>query len=153
MWKDFKAFILRGNVMDLAVAVVIGAAFGAVVKSLMDDVIMPPIGVAAGAYDFSNCSCCSRKARRRPAVHDSSRSERRRRRDAQLRRVRQLARHLSDHRVLRVHDRANGEQAVREAARRRRTRSRARAARCRSRGRDALPELHVEPLCGDSVGE
>ncbi len=54
MLKDFKAFILRGNVLDLAVAVVIGAAFGAVVKSLTDDVIMPPIGVALGHIDFSN---------------------------------------------------------------------------------------------------
>jgi large conductance mechanosensitive channel len=54
MWKDFKAFIMRGNVMDLAVAVVIGAAFGAIVKSLVDDVIMPPIGLLAGRVDFSN---------------------------------------------------------------------------------------------------
>ena len=54
MLKDFKAFILRGNVLDLAVAVVIGAAFGAVVKSLTDDVIMPPIGLALGHLDFSN---------------------------------------------------------------------------------------------------
>jgi large conductance mechanosensitive channel len=54
MLKDFKAFILRGNVLDLAVAVVIGAAFGAMVKSLVDDVIMPPIGLALGRIDFSN---------------------------------------------------------------------------------------------------
>ena len=54
MWKDFKAFILRGNVLDLAVAVVIGAAFGGIVKSLVDDVIMPPIGLALGKVDFSN---------------------------------------------------------------------------------------------------
>jgi large conductance mechanosensitive channel len=54
MWSDFKAFILRGNVLDLAVAVVIGAAFGAVVKSLVDDIIMPPIGLALGHVDFSN---------------------------------------------------------------------------------------------------
>lgn len=54
MWKEFKAFIMRGNVLDLAVAVVIGAAFGAIVKSLVDDVIMPPIGLALGKVDFSN---------------------------------------------------------------------------------------------------
>jgi len=54
MLKDFKAFILRGNVLDLAVAVVIGAAFGAIVKSLTDDIIMPPIGLALGHLDFSN---------------------------------------------------------------------------------------------------
>jgi large conductance mechanosensitive channel len=51
--SDFKNFILRGNVLDLAVAVVIGAAFGAVVKSLVDDVIMPPIGLLVGRVDFS----------------------------------------------------------------------------------------------------
>ncbi len=54
MLQDFKTFILRGNVVDLAIAVIIGAAFGAVVKSLVDDVIMPPIGMAAGGIDFSN---------------------------------------------------------------------------------------------------
>ena len=54
MWQDFKAFVMRGNVMDLAVGVIIGAAFGAVVKSLVDDVIMPPIGLATGGIDFSS---------------------------------------------------------------------------------------------------
>ncbi|HVX40193.1 MAG TPA: large-conductance mechanosensitive channel protein MscL [Gemmatimonadaceae bacterium] len=54
MWKDFKAFIMRGNVLDLAVAVVIGGAFGTIVKSLVDDVIMPPIGLLLGKVDFSN---------------------------------------------------------------------------------------------------
>lgn len=53
MWQEFKAFVMRGNVMDLAVGVIIGAAFGAVVKSLVDDVIMPPIGVLTGGVDFS----------------------------------------------------------------------------------------------------
>lgn len=54
MWSEFKAFIMRGNVLDLAVAVVIGAAFGVIVKSLVDDIIMPPIGLALGHVDFSN---------------------------------------------------------------------------------------------------
>ncbi len=54
MWQDFKSFLMRGNVLDLAVAVVIGAAFGGVVKSLVDDMIMPPIGLALGRVDFSN---------------------------------------------------------------------------------------------------
>jgi large conductance mechanosensitive channel len=54
MLKDFKAFIMRGNVIDLAIGVIIGIAFGAVVKSLVDDVIMPPIGLATGGIDFSN---------------------------------------------------------------------------------------------------
>ena len=54
MWKEFKAFMLRGNVLDLAIAVVIGGAFGVVVKSLVDDVLMPPIGMALGHVDFTN---------------------------------------------------------------------------------------------------
>jgi large conductance mechanosensitive channel len=54
MWNDFKAFIMRGNVVDLAVAVVIGGAFGTIVKSLVDDVIMPPIGLLVGKLDFSD---------------------------------------------------------------------------------------------------
>lgn len=54
MLKDFKAFIMRGSVVDLAVGVVIGAAFGAIVKSLVDDIIMPPIGLITGGIDFSN---------------------------------------------------------------------------------------------------
>jgi large conductance mechanosensitive channel len=54
MWRDFKAFVMRGNVVDLAVAVVIGAAFGAIVKSLVDDIIMPVVGLLTGGIDFSN---------------------------------------------------------------------------------------------------
>jgi large conductance mechanosensitive channel len=54
MWQDFKAFVMRGNVMDLAVGVIIGAAFGSVVKSLVDDVLMPPIGLATGGVDFAD---------------------------------------------------------------------------------------------------
>lgn len=53
MLKDFRAFIMRGNVLDLAVGVIIGAAFGAVVTSLVNDVIMPPIGLIVGGVDFS----------------------------------------------------------------------------------------------------
>ncbi len=54
MWGEFKTFIMRGNVIDLAVAVIIGASFGAVVKSLVDDVLMPVIGLATGGIDFTN---------------------------------------------------------------------------------------------------
>ncbi|MDF3053529.1 MAG: mechanosensitive ion channel protein MscL [Geminicoccaceae bacterium] len=54
MFKEFKAFIMRGNVLDLAVGIIIGAAFGTIVKSLVDDLIMPPIGLALGNVDFSN---------------------------------------------------------------------------------------------------
>jgi large conductance mechanosensitive channel len=52
--SDFKAFIMRGNVVDLAVAVVIGGAFGRIVTSLVNDIIMPPIGWITGGIDFSN---------------------------------------------------------------------------------------------------
>ena len=54
MLKDFRTFVMRGNVVDLAVGVIIGAAFGAITKSLVDDVIMPPIGLALGGIDFAN---------------------------------------------------------------------------------------------------
>jgi large conductance mechanosensitive channel len=52
MLKDFKAFVMKGNVLDLAVAVVIGAAFGAIVTSAVNDVVMPPIGLLLGHVDF-----------------------------------------------------------------------------------------------------
>ena len=51
-FSEFKAFLLRGNVLDLAVGVIIGAAFGSITKSLVDDVMMPPIGLALGKVDF-----------------------------------------------------------------------------------------------------
>ncbi len=54
MLKDFKEFAMRGNVIDMAVGIVIGAAFGSIVKSLVADVIMPPIGLLLGKVDFSN---------------------------------------------------------------------------------------------------
>ena len=54
MLKDFKAFITRGNVVDLAVGIIIGVAFGSIVNSLVKDVFMPPIGLALGNVDFSN---------------------------------------------------------------------------------------------------
>ena len=53
MVSEFKAFAMRGNVIDLAVGVVIGAAFGKIVSSLVDQIIMPPIGLAIGGVDFS----------------------------------------------------------------------------------------------------
>jgi large conductance mechanosensitive channel len=54
MLKEFKAFVMRGNVLDMAVGIIIGAAFGKIVASLVDDIIMPPIGRALGHVDFSN---------------------------------------------------------------------------------------------------
>jgi large conductance mechanosensitive channel len=52
--KEFKAFVMRGNVLDLAVAVIIGAAFGAIVTSLVNDIVMPPIGLVLGHVDFKD---------------------------------------------------------------------------------------------------
>lgn len=54
MFKEFKAFAMKGNVVDMAVGIIIGAAFGAIVKSLVSDVIMPPIGLLLGDVDFAN---------------------------------------------------------------------------------------------------
>jgi large conductance mechanosensitive channel len=56
MWKDFKAFVLKGNVLDLAIAVVIGGAFGAIVTSLVNDIIMPLVGIILGGIDFAALS-------------------------------------------------------------------------------------------------
>jgi len=54
MLKEFKEFAMRGNVIDMAVGIIIGAAFGTIVKSLVSDIIMPPIGLLLGNVDFSN---------------------------------------------------------------------------------------------------
>jgi large conductance mechanosensitive channel len=54
MFQEFKQFIMRGNVIDLAVGVIIGAAFGRIVTSLVEDIIMPPIGLALGGVDFTD---------------------------------------------------------------------------------------------------
>ena len=56
MWKDFKAFVLKGNVLDLAIAVVLGGAFGAIVTSLVNDIIMPLVGIILGGIDFASLS-------------------------------------------------------------------------------------------------
>ena len=53
IFKEFRDFIARGNVVDLAVGVIIGGAFGAIVKTLVDQVIMPPIGLLTGGVDFA----------------------------------------------------------------------------------------------------
>ncbi|MFI8577505.1 large conductance mechanosensitive channel protein MscL [Rossellomorea aquimaris] len=54
MWQEFKKFAVKGNVIDLAVAVIIGAAFGKIVKSLVDDIIMPLLGILLGGISFTN---------------------------------------------------------------------------------------------------
>jgi len=62
MWKEFKAFIMRGNVLDLAVAVIIAGAFGAIVSSFTKDILMPPIGLALGDMDFTQLKYVMREA-------------------------------------------------------------------------------------------
>ena len=54
MWKEFKEFVMRGNVVDMAVGIIIGVAFGTIITSLVNDVIMPPIGLLLGNVDFAN---------------------------------------------------------------------------------------------------
>ena len=62
MMKEFKEFAMRGNVMDMAVGIIIGAAFGKIVSSLVNDVIMPPIGMLLGGIDFSDFSVVLKQA-------------------------------------------------------------------------------------------
>src|SRR5258707_11135416 len=54
MWREFRDFAMRGNVIDLAIGIIIGAAFTAIVNSLVNDIIMPPLGLLIGGIDFSN---------------------------------------------------------------------------------------------------
>ena len=68
MMKEFKEFAMRGNVMDLAVGVIIGAAFGKIIGSLVNDVIMPPIGLLVGGMDFKNIAITMREAVMDPAT-------------------------------------------------------------------------------------
>lgn len=69
MLDGFKKFMLRGNVVDMAVGVIIGGAFGAIVKSLVDDVLMPPIGMLTGGADFTNLFVVLREGAKAPAPY------------------------------------------------------------------------------------
>jgi large conductance mechanosensitive channel len=71
MGKDFRDFIMRGNVVDLAVGVIIGAAFGAIVGSMVNDLIMPPIGLVLGNVDFSNLFVVLKEGAKAPAPYAS----------------------------------------------------------------------------------
>ncbi len=71
MLQDFKAFVLRGNVIDMAVGIIVGVAFGAVVNSLVKDVIMPPIGLALGNVDFSNLFVVLKESSAAPGPYPS----------------------------------------------------------------------------------
>lgn len=54
MWKEFKDFIMRGNILDFAVGIIMGVAFSAIINSFVNDIIMPPVGLALGNVDFAN---------------------------------------------------------------------------------------------------
>ncbi len=69
MLKEFKEFAMRGNVLDLAVGFILGGAFGTIVKSLVDDVIMPPIGLAMGNVDFSDLFVLLKEGAKAPAPY------------------------------------------------------------------------------------
>jgi large conductance mechanosensitive channel len=71
MFKEFREFIMRGNVMDMAVGIIIGVAFGAIVSSLVKDVIMPPIGLLLGKVDFTNLFVVLRQGSTTPGPYDS----------------------------------------------------------------------------------
>jgi large conductance mechanosensitive channel len=62
MMKEFKEFAMKGNVMDMAVGIIIGSAFGKIIASLVTDVIMPPVGILLGGVDFSNLSFVLKEA-------------------------------------------------------------------------------------------
>lgn len=69
--KGFRDFIMRGNVLDLAVAVIIGAAFGAIVTSFVNDILMPPIGVLLGNVDFTNLFVIIKNGKLAPPPYDT----------------------------------------------------------------------------------
>ncbi|MGC8493099.1 MAG: large-conductance mechanosensitive channel protein MscL [Syntrophobacteraceae bacterium] len=71
MFKDFKEFAMRGNVVDMAVGIVIGAAFGTIVKSFVADVLMPPIGLLLGNVDFSNFFVTLKQGAKAPGPYGS----------------------------------------------------------------------------------
>lgn len=71
MLKEFKEFAMKGNVVDMAVGIIIGAAFGAIVNSVVSDVLMPVVGLAAGGMDFSNMFVMLKEGSKAPAPYAS----------------------------------------------------------------------------------
>ena len=71
MLKEFKEFAMRGNVIDMAVGIIIGAAFGTIVASLVSDIIMPPIGLLLGNVDFSNLFAVLKEGAKAPGPYAS----------------------------------------------------------------------------------
>jgi len=71
MFKEFKEFAMKGNVVDLAVGVIIGGAFGGIVTSLVNDVVMPPVGLLVGGVDFTNLFVVMKAGMKAPGPYDS----------------------------------------------------------------------------------
>ena len=71
MLKEFKEFVMRGNVVDMAVGIIIGAAFGTIINSLVADVIMPPIGLLLGNIDFSNLFVVLKEGAKAPPPYET----------------------------------------------------------------------------------
>jgi large conductance mechanosensitive channel len=69
MMKEFKDFAMRGNVVDMAVGIIIGGAFGTIIKSMVDDILMPPIGLLLGGVDFSNIFFLLKDGAKAPAPY------------------------------------------------------------------------------------
>ena len=130
MLQEFKKFAMRGNVIDMAVGIIIGGAFGTVVKSLVDDVIMPPIGYVTSGVDFKDLAL----ARLRPAAN----GDRHARAHAQLRLVHQQRDYVPDRRLGRVpagqgDERRRDAVATRRACRRPKRRRRRKTSCCCAR--------------------
>ena len=85
MFSEFKEFAMRGNVVDMAVGIIVGGDFGTIAKSLVNDVLMPPIGLLVGGMDFSNFFYCTEKGGLTRPLCGARRCTGRRRRDIELR--------------------------------------------------------------------
>ena len=112
MLKEFKEFAMRGNVMDMAVGIIIGAAFGKIVTSLVNDVIMPPIGLLMGNVDFSNLFVNLTMG---ADLRERRGSRSRRRADHQVRHLHQHRARLRDRRVRDLPGHPRAQQAEEQA--------------------------------------
>ncbi len=117
MLNEFREFIAKGNVMDLAVGVIIGAAFQRIVDSLVNDLVMPVAGLALGGADFTNLFVTLKEGAKAPGpVRVAGRGQGGRRRRARLRRLHQSGGAVPDSRVGRFPDRQGGQQTAQELA-------------------------------------
>ena len=125
MLKEFREFAIRGNVVDMAVGLIIGAAFGAIVTSLVNDVIMPPIGLLLGGVDFANLFVVLKEgAKATGSVRHAGRRQGCQRRDAEHRRLHQRDHQLHDRRLRGVHGGQGRQRRASRSPRRRRPRHR-----------------------------